>query len=437
MTNRTIASVLVGLMLISGVASAQAIDLPSPGILPGSPFFFINYFFEGIGNIFTFGQTAKAHRAMTIAEKRLAAAQILAERGDENVQKAVELYEQKVIEAAQRAQNAQNIDMLVRVAEATGKHFAVLEDVIERVPEQAKNSVRRALQSSNQGQISALQALGGEDPARAADVGITVIKAHVERAKASVFKDKPEDVEKSVSDFQTVLVIVSDALRGSAVLAAKFSEELTGAVEGLDEAKGAIQNISESVREKINQAKNLTIDVQFASLREFMREDPEKAVDVFARAAEARLNAAKRGLDNDDNEDIREALNDYEKYTQFGQEISFLAQGIQTEETTVEHLVKKATSHHLQVLEDVRQKLPLQIQHEFQRAIEGAQKVQELRPDISAPAQSEIQSQQPAQPEVLQQTSAGFVREQKQEAELDGIEQSAPGAPQQAPGGRP
>jgi len=278
--------------MFSGVAHAQTNDLPDPGMLPGSPFYFVKGFFEGVGTFFTFGNSAKAERYLALAERRLAEANALATQGDERAQVAITRYEEQYAAAKERAERAENIDLEARVTDATTKHLAVLDGVLERVPEQAKESIRAAKERSVAGQLEALRGIAGRDP--------------------------------------------------------------------------------------------------------------EAAVDIFARAAEGRLNAANaragRGGD-DEAEEVEEALEEYEKYAQFGQEISTMAEGVRTGETTVEDLVKRATSHHLQVLEDVRQKLPPQAQQQFQRALDSAREVQELRPAIPAQQQQPgIQQQRPTTP---------------------------------------
>jgi hypothetical protein len=291
MNKKIIVVAIFGVFMFSGVAYAQTSDLPDPGTLPGSPFYFVKGFFEGVGTFFTFGNSAKAERYLALAEKRLVEAEALAEQDDERAQATIARYEEQYAKAKERAERTGNIDLEAQVTDATTKHLAVLDGVLERVPEQAKESIRSAKERSIAGQLEVLRGIAGRDP--------------------------------------------------------------------------------------------------------------EAAVDIFARAAEGRLNAinvrAGRGSDDEDEaEDAEEALGEYEKYAQFGQEISTIAEGIRTGETTVEDLVKKATSHHLQVLEDVRQKLPPQAQQRFQRAVDSAKEVQELRPAIPAQQQQE-QGQQGTQ----------------------------------------
>jgi hypothetical protein len=156
------------------------------------------------------------------------------------------------------------------------------------------------------------------------------------------------------------------------------------------------------------------------------------------------LNAARRDAEERNGEATEESLEDYNKYAEFGQRISSMAEGIRTDETTVEDLVKEATSRHLQVLEDVRQKLPPQAQQEFQRAQEAARKVQELRPAIPTPTRpSPVEPQlrqptpqQPTQPEIQQRQpiQPGIPQIPVQPQTQPEVEREAP---QQIPGGRP
>lgn len=326
--NKKIAiSALAGFMLLAGSVSAQTEELPPAGITPGSPLFFLDRFFEGIGTFFTFGNTAKAERYLALAEERLSEAKVLAEDEDERAEEAVALFEEQIADAKERAAEAGELNLEARVTDATTKHLAVLDGVLERVPEQAKESIRAAKERSVAGQL--------------------------------------------------------EALRGIA------------------------------------------------------ERNPEAAVDIFARAAEGRLNAAnaragRDGDDEDEAEEVEDALVEYEKYAQFGQDISTMAEGIRTGETTVEDLVKRATSHHLQVLEDVRQKLPPQAQQQFQKALDSAREVQGLRPAI--PAQ-----RQPGQgqPETQQQRPTPGAQPQQRGNDVENeeveIENEAGGPPQGTP----
>ncbi|MEX0870041.1 MAG: DUF5667 domain-containing protein [Candidatus Spechtbacterales bacterium] len=156
-------------LLAGGIgASAQTENLPEPGILPDSPFYLLTRFSEGIGMLFTFGDTAKAGKHLERAEKRLAEANALADQNKEKgLDKAMSLYQEHLNKALQKAEQAGNEDVIARVAEATSKHLAILEDVLERVPEQAQDAIERAMTASQRGQEAALDALSEQNPTRA------------------------------------------------------------------------------------------------------------------------------------------------------------------------------------------------------------------------------------------------------------------------------
>jgi FlaA1/EpsC-like NDP-sugar epimerase len=73
-----------------------------------------------------------------------------------------------------------------------------------------------------------------------------------------------------------------------------------------------------------------------------------------------------------------------------------MAGGLRTGETRVEDLVKRATSYHLTVLNDILAKLPAAALAEFDQAMSAARRVQEARPTIpSAPTQLTTPSSRP------------------------------------------
>lgn len=276
MSKKFIAVAILGVFLFSGVAGAQANNLPPAGTLPSSPLFFFERFFEGVGTFFTFGEANKARRYLALSEERLAEAQALAEQqDDENTTKATDLYEEQLAEAKKRAQRTGEIDLEAEVTEATTKHLSVLDRVIERVPEQA--------------------------------------------------------------------------------------------------------------RERVRQAKERTMTGQIEALRGIAQRDPERAAGIFAAAAEGRSRAIQAkveqgGDDEEEAEEVGEALGEYEKYAQFGKEISQIAQKLETGETEVNTLIERATEQHLQMLQDVKEKAPLKARENINRAIQNAERVRQFLP---------------------------------------------------------
>lgn len=158
------------LFLGVGVAFAQteaSNDLPDPGILPDHPLYFVKSIGESIGNAFAFGQEAKINRGIKMSEKRLAEARALADKGESDLasstlaryQSQLEKVEQRIDRA--RSNEGEDVDKglqnaIERVASSTLKHQSVLADVYERVPEEAKPAISRAMEASSAGHENAL-----------------------------------------------------------------------------------------------------------------------------------------------------------------------------------------------------------------------------------------------------------------------------------------
>lgn len=159
---------LLSIFLFAGVVQAQTNDLPEPGLLPDSPFYFVKSWSEGIGTFFTFGDVAKAERFLNLAEKRLAEADALVAKGKPGVAEgAIRRYQEHLGRALSKAEEAKTKgldtdEVLAKVAEATLKHQAVLAGVYEKVPAQAKSAIERAMQAGMRGHEEALKAVSGQ-----------------------------------------------------------------------------------------------------------------------------------------------------------------------------------------------------------------------------------------------------------------------------------
>ncbi len=168
MTKKIIISILIIPFLFVGLVQAQTNDLPDPGMLPDSLFYFLKSWTEGIGTVFTFGEGKKAERFLNLSEKRLAEAKALIERGSmEHATRTIERYEEQLERAMQRAERGKEKGLdtdkvLERISERTLKHQEVLADVYERVPEEAREGIERAMENSMRGHEESLRAVSGE-----------------------------------------------------------------------------------------------------------------------------------------------------------------------------------------------------------------------------------------------------------------------------------
>ncbi len=162
-------TILSFLLLSSGIqVSAQEADLPSPWLLPDSPFYFLKTIAEEIVTFFTFGDLKKAERYATLAAERLAEVQAVVEKGKpEFAEKTLARYENQLNNSIARAKKAQAkgentekvMEVLARVGQATAKHLEVLAEVYEKVPEQAKPAIENAMKVSVKGHEKAVEVL--------------------------------------------------------------------------------------------------------------------------------------------------------------------------------------------------------------------------------------------------------------------------------------
>ncbi len=146
--------------------------MPSPGLLPDSPFYFLETIAEAIGTFFTFGDLKKAERYAALAAERLAETQAVVEKGKpEFAEKTLARYENQLNNSIARAERAQVkgqntekvMEVIARVGQATSKHLEVLAEVYNKVPDQTKPVNENAMKASIKGHEKAVEVLKAKD----------------------------------------------------------------------------------------------------------------------------------------------------------------------------------------------------------------------------------------------------------------------------------
>ena len=146
-------------LLFGGAVFAQETELPKAGLTPDSPFYFLERIAEAVGTFFTFGDIKKAERYTALAAERLSEAKAVMEKTSLDkapdkklklVEKTLERYENQLVKALIRTKKAEtkgkNTEEVTKtITEATQKHLIVLEEVLEKVPEEAKPAIRHAM----------------------------------------------------------------------------------------------------------------------------------------------------------------------------------------------------------------------------------------------------------------------------------------------------
>lgn len=208
---KKITSVVVTSLLLFSVgigAFAQDTELPDPGLTPDSPFYFLESIIESIGTFFTFGELKKAERFTSLANERVAEIQAMAEKvNPKALEKASKRYSKLINKALAKLESAEakgkdTAEVSENIAEATAKHLAVLEGVLERVPDQAKSTIIRVIEASQKGQDNALRTLAKENPERATELNLKAVAAKLNKANKKADQGDIKATEEAVEEFE-------------------------------------------------------------------------------------------------------------------------------------------------------------------------------------------------------------------------------------------
>lgn len=155
-------------LLFTGIVFAQEDGSVDPGLSPDSPFYFLDTIGEKISLFFTFKAERKAEKALRFAEEKFAEAKAMAERNsakalekaDERYQHFLELANRRAEEVREKGKDVE--ELAAKITENALRHREVLKKVLEKVPEEARSGIERAIEVSERGFDSAIQSVSGE-----------------------------------------------------------------------------------------------------------------------------------------------------------------------------------------------------------------------------------------------------------------------------------
>jgi len=156
---------LIALALISAVvlvSPASASAATSPGVKPGSFFYVFDRAFENISLFFTFNRESKAKKSIEYANERLAEAEAIANDGKADViEKTIDDYQESISLALKNAQEVEDKkkseDLFKLVSEKTAEHQRTLISTVNKLPDEKKEVLVKALEASRKGQAEAMQ----------------------------------------------------------------------------------------------------------------------------------------------------------------------------------------------------------------------------------------------------------------------------------------
>jgi len=164
------------------------------GITPDSPFYFLDTFSEKISSVFIFDAEKKTQKFLQLAEERIAEAkEVSIKNKNKAAEKAIDLYDKSIVNALDNAKKIEKEEIsqsaLNIISEETEKHKNVLVIVLEKVPEETKYAIQKAIDKSSQYHNEAVQE-------------VEKLKAEISQLKQEINELKEQIKENEVVEFR-------------------------------------------------------------------------------------------------------------------------------------------------------------------------------------------------------------------------------------------
>jgi len=266
-------------------------ELVEPGIVPDSFFYPFKLFFENVGSAFTFGNLAKAKRYATLAEKRMAEAQIMIDEGKEKIaERTLNRYQELLDGSLDRSQQASkkgkdSSEVQERISQITENHLLVLDKVLEQVPEQARAAVQQARSISHSRQIQALTSLSETSPQKADQISKEILDRRIIWIKEKIAIDDNEGAEEKLAEWEehtNLLQKIQEKEEGSSLIVA---EELSKGLKDLDDIRERARISSSRLQEVIQGARSRVVENQSEFFENLRANDPQEAAILLGETA--------------------------------------------------------------------------------------------------------------------------------------------------------
>ncbi|OGZ10446.1 MAG: hypothetical protein A3D67_03550 [Candidatus Lloydbacteria bacterium RIFCSPHIGHO2_02_FULL_51_22] len=300
---------LCTVFFLVGVVSAQeavpsveedAAAIAPAGVTPGNPLYAADRFFERMGLFFAFGKKARAERLTVIAEERLSEAREIADTDEEGAQILVGEYETAFENASVEAELSGDEDAQTRFAEQAARHSSVLDTVIERVPEKARENIRAARDRFVENHIALMRVIAEKNPERAAELFSDIAERRAVAAERQAER-KEDTTERRIEREQEVAERLKEYDKYAA-----FGEEVSliarkikageATDEVLERATERHREVLERVRENVPEAAREGLENALLRAREMreIRTEVLSPVEIDEKIIERQKNALER-----------------------------------------------------------------------------------------------------------------------------------------------
>jgi hypothetical protein len=292
---KAIPIILLALMLTPLNVTGQE-ALPDPGITPDSMFYGLEKAFEKVQLTLARDEVSKARLRLELANERIAEGKSMVEKGKpEYLPDLVEEYEenlgksQELAEAA-RAKGKQTFVVDELVAQATSVHVEVLEDVLEKVPEQAKPAIEKAITSSARGQEESLVRLGEVVPERSAELYLSIAEKRLIRARIRAEAGDSEEAEDLVEEYNRKADRSLEMLKKAKTMGRDVTEVQEKVLAATSTHQEVLQDVYDMVPEEAKEAIERAMEVSTRG-----KEEALQALNIALPPQAERARAGKQG----------------------------------------------------------------------------------------------------------------------------------------------
>lgn len=157
--NKIIITLITFSLFFSTVALAKDFSLPEAGLTPDSSFYFLKSWKENVQTFFTFNAKQKAKQYLHLAGVRLAEYQKMLEKNKTEIaEKTLTKYQNQLNRALSKVEEIKEKgtlrqaqgkeDLIQQIQQVVSRHLEILQENLQRVPEQAKEGIENAIKNS-------------------------------------------------------------------------------------------------------------------------------------------------------------------------------------------------------------------------------------------------------------------------------------------------
>ncbi len=247
--------------------------------LPGDALYPVKLGTEQARLVLTTSDTAKVDLQLTFANSRVEEMTALVEKGKpEKINIAVNGYDgavamaiEKLGEASGKGLATANISELVALV--TSKHLTALDEVYEKVPDEAKPAIEKARVVSINGLGNGLRLLARENARRAIKINLAAIEGRLNRANDEADKNNTEGVEDALLQFEVL---------------SGFGREISEIARGLSDNRTVDELAAKATYHHLE-----VLALVYEKVPEPAKEAIERAMEVSVRGHERAVEALK------------------------------------------------------------------------------------------------------------------------------------------------